>query len=164
MLGLSAKASTLSHLKSTSCRQRYLITVTLGKRILCRLLASSKMSVVQILMHCCTIFAIRSSCSVKLQPLTVICNADVMTRLSEFFRPSRRSKFELKTANIERKLQNMLIARYKELKDSTKTEFIHSLDELMFGEVKVGVRMTSCSVARSQSLWSLLRVSPLGYL
>lgn len=77
------------------------------------------------------------SCSIKLQPLTVVYNSDVMVRLSEFFRPSHRSKFQVKTASIENKLQRMLMERYKELKDSTKAEFIHSLDELMIGEAKV---------------------------
>jgi len=75
-------------------------------------------------------------CSIKLQPLTVVFNSNVMVRLSEFLKPSHRSNFDLKTKSIEIKLQRMVMEGYHELKNSTKSEFIHSLDELMIGESK----------------------------
>ena len=84
-----------------------------------------------------------------------------MMRLSEFLRPSHRSNIEMKTASIESKLQRMVMERYYELKYSTKTEFIHSLDNLMTGEVKV-----SHSVFPSQDLLSLelFRASECGFM
>ena len=79
------------------------------------------------------------SCSIKLQPLTVVFNSNVMVRLSEFLKPSHRSDFDMKTKSIEIKLQRMVMERYYDLKYSTKTEFIHSLDDLMIGESKVEI-------------------------
>ena len=67
----------------------------------------------------------------------MVYNAEVMLKLSEFMKLSNRSRYRLKTASIESKLQKMAFERYKELKDLTKAEFIHSLDDLMSGESKV---------------------------
>ena len=78
-----------------------------------------------------------SSLSVNLQPLTMTYNKDVMTRLSEFMKPTSQSRYRLKSANIESKVKKMALERYQELKDSTKTELIQSLDDLMSGETKV---------------------------
>eukprot|EP00794_Sanderia_malayensis_P015340 gene15340-16917_t len=74
--------------------------------------------------------------SVKLQPLTVVYNTDVMTRLTEFFRPSRKSRYRLEVPNVERQLQKMALDRYREFKNLTKAEFRHAVDDLMSGESK----------------------------
>eukprot|EP00795_Rhopilema_esculentum_P006797 gene6797-12371_t len=60
-----------------------------------------------------------------------------MTRLSEFIEANKPSRYRLKSANIESKVKKMALERYQELKDSTKTELIQSLDDLMSGETKV---------------------------
>lgn len=82
-------------------------------------------------------FLFISRIKINLGRSTVVYKAMLLSQIKEFFVLQERSRYQLNIDTINSKLRQAVSSRLEELKNATKTELVHVVDNLLKGQTKV---------------------------
>ena len=83
---------------------------------------------------------------IKLGRSTIVYKALLLSQIKEFFVLQAKSRYQLNVDTINSKLRHAFSSRLEDLKNATKTELVHAVDNLLKGQTKVVKIIALCNI------------------